>query len=110
MQDAPTVVGDEKEAVENPEGDGVYGEEVHRGDGFPMVLQECLPSIPFLRISRGLLDPTRYRAFCNIEAKHLQFPVDARCAPAGILCRHFAYQFSQLPADSLPSEANLMAG
>jgi hypothetical protein len=37
MQDAPTTVADDEEAVEHPESDRWNREEVHRGDGFPVV-------------------------------------------------------------------------
>ena len=37
MQDAPTTVADDEEAVEHPESDRWDREEVHRGDGFPVV-------------------------------------------------------------------------
>jgi len=37
MQNAPTVVADDKEAVEHTEGDRWHGEEVHRRNGFSML-------------------------------------------------------------------------
>jgi hypothetical protein len=40
VHNAPTVVADEKEAVEHIKGERWYGEEIHCGDGFAMIAQK----------------------------------------------------------------------
>ena len=43
VQDSPPVMGNDEEAVENAESQRRLGEEVHRGDGFPMIAQKSRP-------------------------------------------------------------------
>jgi hypothetical protein len=45
VQDAPTVVADDEEAVEHAERDRRNGEEIHCGDRFPMVAQKREPTL-----------------------------------------------------------------
>jgi hypothetical protein len=58
IQDSPAVVGDDEEAVQHAECEGRYGEEIHRGDGLAMVVQEGQPAFRWLRVFRGMLHPT----------------------------------------------------
>jgi hypothetical protein len=37
MQDAPTIVTDDEKAIEHTERDRWHGEEVHRGNRFPVI-------------------------------------------------------------------------
>lgn len=39
------IMQDDKEAVEQAESERGHGEEVHSGDGFAMIVQECRPSL-----------------------------------------------------------------
>jgi hypothetical protein len=40
MQDAPAIVADDKEAVEDAEGDRWHGEEVHGRNRFPVIAKK----------------------------------------------------------------------
>ena len=57
VQNAPPVMGDDKEAVENAKAYRRYCEEVHRGDGFPMIAEKRRPSYCRLRTPRCLPHP-----------------------------------------------------
>jgi len=56
VQDLPTAVLDDKEAVEQLEVHRPYGEEIEGHDSFPVVLEKCPP--PFRWIATA---PTRRR-------------------------------------------------
>jgi len=43
VQNTPSVMGDDEEAVENAKDQRRHGEEVHRGHGFPMIAQKRGP-------------------------------------------------------------------
>jgi len=43
MQDAPTVMTDDEEAVQKAEGDSGHREEVHGSDGFAVVVKKGEP-------------------------------------------------------------------
>jgi len=46
MKDTLSVMSDDKEAVQHSEGQSRHGEEIHRGEGFPMIVEKCCPSFP----------------------------------------------------------------
>lgn len=109
MQDLPPIMGDDEESVEDHGGDRVNYEEIHRRDDFAVVPEKCLPSVDHFGVFRRPLDPARNDALRDVKAKHLQFPVNARRAPGGILGDHFEDELSQVFADALSSEAISMA-
>ena len=80
-----TIVVNEEKAVEDSEGDGVDYEKVHRCNHFAVVLEKCLPLSDLFGAPRCPLDPTRNGALREIEAEHLQFPVNVRGSPGGVL-------------------------
>ena len=52
VQDAPTIVTDDEEAIEHTEGDRRNIQEVHRGNRFPVITEKGKPAPGRLRISR----------------------------------------------------------
>ena len=43
VQNASTIMADDKEAVEHPERDRWNGKEIHGGDGFPVITKKGKP-------------------------------------------------------------------
>ena len=68
VQNAPPVVGDDEETVENAEGERWHGEEIHRGNGFTMIAQKSRPSICRLGIPRRFPHPAQYGSLRNVES------------------------------------------
>jgi hypothetical protein len=62
------------EEIEQPKSHGRDGEEVHRCDCLPMVLQKREPSFRGFWISRSASHPTGNRSLRNIESEHLKVP------------------------------------
>src|ERR1017187_4173496 len=110
MKNAPTIVSDEEETIEDTKCDGVDCEKVHRRNNFAVVLEKGFPPSDLVGVPWCSLDPARNRSLRDIKSKHLQFPVNARRTPAGVLSRHFEDQFAQLLADALASRGNRMVG
>src|ERR1019366_405963 len=110
MQDAPTIVSDEEETIEDTKCDGVDCEKVHCRNNFAVVLEKGFPPSDLVGVPWCSLDPARNRSLRDIKSKHLQFPVNARRTPGGVLSRHFEDQFAQLLADALSSRGNRMVG
>jgi hypothetical protein len=109
VQDTPTVMSNDKEAVENTEGDGVNREEIHSGNDFAVVLEKRLPSISSVWISWSPLHPAGDGSFRDIEAKHLQFAVNAGSAPSRVFDHHLEDEFAQFLADPSSSDVNSVA-
>jgi hypothetical protein len=109
LKDAPPVVRDDEEAVENAEDERWHGEEVHRGDGFAMIAQKRRPSFCWLGIPRSLSHPAQHSSLRNIEAEHLQFSVDAWRAPGWVFGDHSEDEVAQFLADASSSSAVAMA-
>ena len=70
VQDPPTVVTDDEETVEYTEGDGGNGEEVHRGNRFSMIAQECQPAPCRFGVPRRSFHPPGNRPLRNIDTQH----------------------------------------
>ena len=81
VQNAPTIVADDEEAVEHTESDRRHGEEIHRGYSFPVVSKKSEPLLGWLRISRSPFHPAGDRSFGNIKTQHEKFTMDARRSP-----------------------------
>jgi len=103
VQDAPPIMRDDEEAVQNAEAQRRHGEEVHRGNRFAMVVQKSRPSLCRLRIARCFSHPAQHGSLRNIEAKHPQLTVNARRAPGGVVDDHAENEFAQFLADALSS-------
>src|SRR5258708_11328301 len=70
VQDATTIVTDDKKAIEHTERDRWYGEEVHRGNHFPVITEKGKPARGRLRISRCPLHATRDHSLRDIKTDH----------------------------------------
>ncbi len=58
VQNTPTIMVDDEEAVEHTERNRWHGEEVHRRNGFPVVAQKCKPALGRRGIFRRSFHPT----------------------------------------------------
>ena len=67
MQDAPAVMGDDKEAVQHSEREGWNRKEVHGCDGFSVIQQEGLPAPGGLRVLRCPCYPARNGSLRDVE-------------------------------------------
>src|ERR1019366_4153676 len=108
MQDAPTIVSDEEETIEDAKCDGVDREKVHRRNNFAVVLEKRFPPSDLVGVPWRPLYPTRNRSLRNIKSKHPQFPVNPWGSPRGVLRCHAEDQFAQLLADAFSSRGNRM--
>ena len=94
VQNASAIVANDEEAVEQAEIDCGDGEEVHRGDGFPVVAKKGKPALAKLRILRRSFHPAGNRSFGDVKTEHEKFSVDARGSPAGVLGDHLEDQIA----------------
>jgi hypothetical protein len=70
LEDAPTIMADDKEAIEYVESKSGNGEEIHRSYGFAMITKKSHPSLRRFRISGGPAHPSGDGSFRNGEAQH----------------------------------------
>src|SRR5205814_10347244 len=96
VQDAPTIMTDDEEAVEHAEGNRWRGEEIHGRNRFPMVSKERQPALGPVRISRCSLHPTGDRSLGKFKTEHTEFPMDPRRSPGWVLNDHTKDQFPNL--------------
>src|SRR5271157_609213 len=88
VDDAPTVVADDEEAVQEVEGEGWNGEAVHGRDGFAMITKKCPPTPGGFRISGCPSHPAGDSSFENLKAQHAEFAMNARSTPGCVLGSH----------------------
>lgn len=110
MKDAPPVMSNDEETVENAEGECRHGEEIHGGDRFAVIIQKSSPSFRRLRIPWCLPHPTQNSSLRYFPAEHLQFAMDSRSSPASVFGHHLEDEIAQFPAQAFPSCTLAMPG
>src|SRR5215468_1229518 len=88
VNNLPPVVPNNKEAVQQLEGDRWDGEEIHGSDRLAMIAKKSQPAPGRVRVSGCPFHPTGNTSFRYIEAKHEQFTVDAGSTPGWVFCHH----------------------
>ena len=102
---APTTMVDEEEDVQDIEGRGRHGEEVHPDDGLLVVAEEDLPPldhVPWRWPSRHV---PRHRPLRDVEAELQQLAMDPRGTPGRVFASHPADEVAQLAVDARPARA-----
>jgi len=87
MQDPPAIVADDKEAVEDAEGDRGHGEEVHGRNRFPVIRKKRTPAPGWLGISRRPLHPAGETVETQHDASEPQFQESPRGGTSSIPTR-----------------------
>jgi len=105
VKDAPPIMRNDEEAIEYTEGERRHSKEIHRGNCFAVIAQERRPPSCRLWIAGCLSHPAQHGLLRNIEAEHLQFTVDARRAPCGVVGDHTEDQLAQFLSHALSSHA-----
>lgn len=108
MKNSPPIMGNDEEAMENAECECWHGEEIHCGDGLAVIAQKRRPSLCRFGVTRRFAHPAKDGSFGDVEAKHFQLAVNARCAPGRVLGDHAKDNFAQFPANALPSRTDPM--
>jgi hypothetical protein len=65
-----------KKPIERTEREGRNGEEVHGGDGFPMIVQKNEPTLGGPSVSRGAAHPARDGFLGYRETEHEQLAIN----------------------------------
>ena len=104
MQDAPTVMTDDKKAVQEAERDRRHGEEVHGRNRFPVILKKRAPTLSWLGFSRNPLHPAGDGSLGDVKAQHEKLAVNARCTPAWVLPHHTEDELSNFRRQFFPTE------
>jgi hypothetical protein len=105
VKDTLPIMRNNKETIQQSKVQHWHGKEVHCGDNFAMIAQKGRPSVCRLGTPRRSPHPAQDGTFRNIEAKHLQFSMNAWRTPSPVLSDHAKDEFAQFPADAFPSHA-----
>lgn len=99
VEDLATGVVDDEQDVEDAEGDGRDGEEIHGGDDIPMVPEEGPPVLPGSRWCRPLWHVTGNCALGDLDPELEQLSVDSGCTPGWILPAQATDEITNIAAD-----------
>lgn len=102
VQNASTIMADDKKAIEHAEGDRRNRKEIHRRDRLPMIAKKGEPALRWIRGPWGSSHPAGDRSLGNIETQHEKLAVDARCAPSRVLDDHAEDQVPYLLRGRFP--------
>ena len=108
MKDGASVVTDHEEAVKDSEGQCGNREQVHCGNGIAVIPKERQPLLSWAGPNLVLLHPTGHGTFRDVETQHLQFAMNARCSPGGILSDHATNQLPNVSSHGSASDARLV--
>ena len=104
MQNTPAIVTDDKEAVEDAEGDRGHGEEVHGRNRFPVIRKKCAPALGWLGVSRCSLHPAGDGSFGDVKAQEEELAVNARRTPGWVFRHHTEDQLSKFCRQLFPTD------
>jgi hypothetical protein len=85
VQNLPSIVLDNEEAIEELESRRRHGEEVERSDYLAVIRQECQPLLARVSTSSNASEIPADACFRDDEAELLEFTVDLGRAPGRIL-------------------------
>jgi hypothetical protein len=104
MKDPPSTVFDHKETIQDSEGEGRHGEEVHGHDDIAVIAQERSPELAGLLARIQAAEIPRNSAFRDVESELQKLAVNPRSAPACILLYHPSDEGSNFSIDFWPAE------
>jgi hypothetical protein len=107
VQNLPSIVLDNEEAIEELESRRRHGEEVERSDYLAVIRQECQPLLARVSTSSNASEIPADACFRDDEAELLEFTVDLGRAPSRILlcqaadeCTDFSSSFRSAASSS----------
>ena len=104
LQNPPAIVADDKEAVEDAEGDGGNGEEVHGRNRFSVIRKKRAPALGWPGLPRGPFHPARDGSLRNLEPQHKKLTVDPRSTPTAVLRHHTEDQLPNVRRQLFPTD------
>jgi len=104
MQHASAIMAYNEKAVERAESQGRNSEEIHRGDGLPMIAQEAQPSSGRVRVPGRSAHPTGDGPLGNIETQHQELTMYSGCAPGWVFRHHPKNQITNVFRNSPPTD------
>ena len=104
MEDLASTVFDDEETIQDSEGEGRHGEEVHGRDDLAVIAEKSRPALAGV-VGRGQApEVPRDGAFRDIEAEFQKLPVNSRSTPGGIFFSHLSDESSNLAIDFWPAK------
>src|ERR1019366_8147796 len=103
VQDAPAIMANNEEAIEETEGDRRNGEEIHGRHGFAMIAEKCRPPPSRFWVPGGPLHPAGDASLRDMEAQHQKFAMNAGSPPGGVLSYHAEDQVPDFLGNPLPT-------
>ena len=96
VQNLPSLVANNKEAVQQVEGDRRDSEKIHGSDHFAMIAEKGLPAPGKSWISGRSLHPAGDASLGYIEAQHEELAVNPGSSPGRIVCHHLEDEIPDL--------------
>ena len=96
MNNLSPVMANNKEAVQQVEGDRRDSEKIHGGDHFAMIAKKGLPAPGKSWILGGSLHPAGDASLGYIEAQHEELAVNPGSSPGRIVCHHLEDEIPDL--------------
>ncbi len=105
MEDPASTMFDDEKTIQDSEGEGRHGEEVHGRDDLAVIAKESRPELASV-VGRGQApEIAGDGAFGDVEAEFQKLTVNSGSAPARILVRHSPDESSNLGIDLWPAQA-----
>ena len=105
MEDPASTVCDDEKTIQDSEGEGWHGEEVHGRNGLAVIAQGSRPALAGVVGRRQAPEIPRDGAFRDVQAEFEKLTVNSRSAPRGILVHHPPDERSNLGIDLWPAKA-----
>jgi hypothetical protein len=96
VPNASAIMADYKKAIEQAEGDRRNRKEIHRRDGFPVIVKKGQTPLRWLGGPRGSLPPAGDCSLGNLESQHEQSAMNATCTASRVFGSHAEDQIPYL--------------
>jgi len=105
MEDPASTMFDDEKTIQDSEGEGRHGEEVHGRNGIAVIAKKSRPAFASV-VGRGQApEIAGDGAFREVEAEFQKLTVNSGSAPAGILVRHPSDETLNLGINLWPGQA-----
>ena len=88
MEDLASTVFDDEETIQDSEGEGWHGEEIHGRDDVAVIAKESSPELAGGGARRQTPEIARHGTFADVQPEFQKLAVNSRSAPGGILFDH----------------------
>jgi len=110
VENLPSIMANNRKAIQQLKGDGWHSEEIHRSDHLAVIAEKAEPAFGRFRVPGRSLHAAGNASLRYVEAQHQKFAMNPGSAPRGVLSNHAEDQVSHLCRELLSIDPHFRSG